>query len=445
MNQQLQRLTWAVAVAFVAVALAAGYWGYARRDELLARADNPRRVLAELRVPRGAIYDRHDQVLAETVGETGALTRHYPYPPLAAVLGYVSPFYGSAGIEAAYDGVLHGDAGLDPVDVYWQSAVLGTPPAGRGIRLTLDLTLQQQADNALGQQAGAVVLLDAQTGEVLAVASHPTFDANQLDDQWQGLVADPAAPLLNRATLALYQPGGALWPFVLAGAAEAGLLDLGQTYGPSEQSLPVAETVLPCRRLPRVEAITVRESLLFSCPGPTGALGASLGADGLQRVFAAFHLTTPPELGIPTTAATEAGVVAPGTETAAAVGQQALTVTPLHLALATAALARGGLLPAPQLVLATQAPDGTWQPTEKVRPPEQVISAEAADLVRDLLAHGYAATALTGTKGQALAWYLAFGPQTDARFVVVVLLEGGQVADAAGLGQRLLASALAKP
>ncbi|MCC7359323.1 MAG: hypothetical protein IT317_07595 [Anaerolineales bacterium] len=444
MSLQVRRLAWAVAIGFLTLALTAGYWAYLRREPLLSRADNPRRVLAEVRVPRGPIYDRHDQPLATTLGEPGDWRRAYPYAPLAPVLGYVSPLYGRAGIEAAFDGVLHGDAGLEPFDYYWQATVLGQPPAGRGVRLTLDLTLQQEADAALGGLTGAVVALDAQTGEVLALASHPTFDANQLEGDWETLLADPNAPLLNRATLGLYQPGGALWPLVLAGAAESGQLDLGRSYRLETLSLPMGDEALNCRVPPRLAALTLRESLLFGCPGPTGTVGAALGADKLQELFAAFGLSTAAPLALPTSVST-AQPVAAGQEAVAAAGQGALTLTPLQLALATSALVRDGMLPAPQLVLATQNPDGVWRPEAPPRQPQRAVSTEAAAQVRPLLAHGYASTAASGTEGRTLTWYQVFGPQADARVVVVVLLEGGSPDIAAGIGEDLLATALARP
>ncbi len=443
MNLQLRRLSLALAAAFLAIALAAGYWAFVQRDVLLARADNPRRVLSELRTPRGAVYDRHDQLLAETTGVPGALARNYPYPALAPVLGYVSPVYGSAGLEAALDAVLHGDAGLDATDLFWRTTVLGTPPAGRGVRLTLDLALQQHADQALGAQTGAVVLLDAQTGEILALASHPTFNANVLADQWEDLVADPAAPLLNRATLALYQPGGALWPLVAAGAAQSGRLDLDAVFTRTQLSLAIDDATLACRVSPPLAAITLPESLHFGCPGPTGALGVTLGASTLQRIFAAFHLTAPHALSLPTTAATGAGQVAAADAAVAAIGQDSLTITPLHLALAVAALANKGVMPVPQLVLATQDPAGAWQPEPPMGDATRVLSAAAAEQVKGLLENGYAATAVTGTQGKPLAWFMGFGPPVDSRYAVVVLLEGGTVESASAIGLGLLDAAIA--
>src|SRR5215218_7875904 len=108
MTSQLNRLALAFGAAFLAVALASGYWGIVRAAELTARGDNPRRVLAERRTGRGLILDRNDQVLADNTGLPGEYTRRYDYPNLAPVIGYISPAFGAAGIEAALDDVLHG-------------------------------------------------------------------------------------------------------------------------------------------------------------------------------------------------------------------------------------------------------------------------------------------------------------------------------------------------
>lgn len=435
----IRRVGLALAGAFAAVVLAAGFWGLARQETLLARGDNPRRVLAERRVPRGPIYDRHGAVLAESAGAAGALARRYPYPRLAPVLGYVSALYGLTGVEAALDPTLHGDAGLDPTVLFWQTTVLGAPPAGRGVRLSVDLALQATADTALGERAGAALLLDAVTGEILVMASHPTFDANTLEDHWDALVGDEAAPLLNRATMGLYQPGGALWPLVIGLAAETDPAALAATFPTPTRTVAVNGAQLGCRVDPRLASLTLQESLLFGCPGPIAALGDELGAETLRRGLAEFGLTMAPALDIPTAAGTEAA----GSETVEqiAIGQGKLTISPLQLALVTAAIARGGLAPAPQLVLAAQNPDGIWRPAVPAGPTAQVLEPEAARRVKPLLRNGYGAIALTGAAGRRLAWYAGFEPYAEARYVVVVLLEDGGLSAAAEIGRALLRAA----
>jgi peptidoglycan glycosyltransferase len=437
MTSHLNRLAMVFGAAFLAIALATGYWSVIRGDALFARADNPRRVLAERRVARGTIYDRSGAVLADDTGDPGALVRHYPYPDLAPVLGYVSPLFGSAGVEAALDAVLHGDAGLDPVSVYWRTTVLGAPPPGRAIKLSIDLSLQSATDAALGDHVGAVVLLDARTGEILAMASHPTYDANQLEANWQALVGNTSSPLLNRATLALYQPGGVLWPVVLAGTVQVGLSDLSQSYPVAQQAITVDGQTIVCRAAPPVQALTLADTLSLGCPGPIAALGQRLGASALAALFDQFQLYTAPAVEIPTTAAPAGKAIAD--PAIYAIGQGALNLTPLRAALVMAAIARHGRMPSARLVVATQDPSGQWQTTAPAASAVQVASPLAADAVKALMPDGLTATALTSTAGKTLAWYLGFAPSVDPNYVVAVLLEDGDLAAANAIGTAALA------
>jgi penicillin-binding protein A len=439
MSHQLQRLSLFFLLAFAVVAAAAGYWTIGQQDTLLARGDNPRRILLERRNPRGIIYDRHNAVLAESTGVPGALVRHYPYPQLAPVLGYVSPLYGSAGIEASQDAVLHGNAGYREDELFWQGAMLGDPPAGRAVRLTIDLGLQILADQALASQTGAIVLLDARSGEILAMASHPNYDANRLEADWPQLVVDVNAPLLNRATLALYQPGGAIWPVVVAAALEAGHGSLRQNFALAAQPVQVNGQTVGCRTLPGMELVTLEQAIEFRCPGPIATVGARLGPQALARTFRDFRLYDVFTIGLASAASAPADAV--GDARLAALGQDSLTVTPLQMALVTAAISRGGQMPAPQLVLATEARGGAWRPEVPSTHPTATIIPRFAGQIRTLFQDGYTATALTGVEGQQLAWFLGFSSPQDAPFAVAVVLEDGDLAAAAAIGQQLLDAA----
>lgn len=438
-EHQLRRLTLALAAAFFLVALASGYWGFVRRDTLLTRPDNPRRVLAERRARRGTIYDRHGVVLAESAGQPGDFERHTPYPKLAPVLGYVSPFYGLAGIEAAEDAALHGDAGRAQVDLWWEN-LIGAQPSGRGVRLSIDLGLQTTGDGALGDRAGAVVVLDAKTGEILALASHPTYDPNLLDEQWDALVNDPRAPLLNRATFGLYQPGGALQPMILAAALRAGFADLNTPYPSAVAEVEVGNLKLGCRVAPGPELMTLARAFQDGCPRPFADLGGRLGARALDQLFSDFRLFEAPSISIPTTASARPDLSAEAS--IAAIGQGSLTLTPLHLGLVTAAIARDGEMPAPQLLLAVQDQQGEWQPVEPSSHPIAAIMPEAADQVKALMRGGHSAAALAGVEGKTLAWFSGFAPSDDSRYVVAVLLEDGDVEGAARIGRELLQAAV---
>lgn len=187
------------------VALSTGWWAVIRAPDLIVRTDNPRRAIADLYVPRGSILDRGNQPLVETQGSPGFYFRQVNYPALSPVVGYTNRFYGQAGLEATMDEYLRGLRGNPNLNIWWNQLLYGQPPPGLDIRLSLDLRLQQAADQSLIGHTGALVLLNADNGEVLVMATSPSFDANQLENIWDELVGDVNAPLVNRASQGRYR------------------------------------------------------------------------------------------------------------------------------------------------------------------------------------------------------------------------------------------------
>jgi cell division protein FtsW (lipid II flippase) len=207
-------------LGLLAAALATGWWGIYRSGDLLGRTDNPRRSLSDQYVRRGAILDREDRPVNLTSGEVGSYTRKYQYPSLSNVVGYTNPTYGQSGLESSQDDTLRGLKGNRYLEVWWNRLVYGQPPPGLDIRLSVDLELQRLADKLFRNRQGALVALNARSGEVLVMASYPSFDAGQLDKEWGALVNDRGAPLLNRATLGRYAAGeldSSLFPGGLSG------------------------------------------------------------------------------------------------------------------------------------------------------------------------------------------------------------------------------------
>jgi cell division protein FtsI/penicillin-binding protein 2 len=105
----------------------------------------------------------------------------------------------------------------NPASTIWLNHLLyGMPPDGLDVRLSIDLSLQARADELMDGRRGAVVLLDARSGEVLVMASHPTFDANLLGETAADLLIDPQKPLINRAALGVYPTDSIMEPFAAA-------------------------------------------------------------------------------------------------------------------------------------------------------------------------------------------------------------------------------------
>ena len=210
-----------LALGFASVALTSGWWAVVRGPDLLNRTDNPRRSIADRYVPRGELLDRNNQPINITEGESGTYNRVYLYPDLAPITGYTHPIYGQAGLEASLDDYLRGMQGNPASLIWWDHLLYGTPPPGLDVRLSIDLTLQTQADRLLGEHAGSVILMNAQTGEILVMASHPAYNPNNLDTEGDALSTSPAAPLVNRATQGLYPIGTTLQPLLRAGFGNA--------------------------------------------------------------------------------------------------------------------------------------------------------------------------------------------------------------------------------
>ena len=440
----LLRVAAALGVGLLALALTCGYWSVARAGWLMAREDNPRRVEYERRIVRGRVLDREGRVLAGTeVGERGIVARTYPVPEAAPVVGYATLRHGTGGIEAAFDDLLRGEADRSAWEVAWAN-LLHRPPVGQDVQLTLDADLQRQTMEALADGVGAVVLLDAWTGEVLAMASAPTFDPTRLEEEWDRLREDPAAPLVNRATQGLYQPGAALETVVLGELMEQGLVSLGDLAPAITATVQVDDLTVGCLSgSPSVGTMAV--AYRMACPGPFAALGEQLGGEGLRLLAEGWGLLEPPPLEVPT----EAGTWSPQDPALEAIGQGGLTVSPLQMARVVAAVAAEGAMPAPRLALQVGEPEGGWRLLEPTGETRQVLSPETARTLRGAWvpygpeAVGHLGTAVAGEDRPPHAWFLGIAPRDAPRYAVAVLLEHTEdPRRAAEIGQGVLEAAV---
>lgn len=214
-------------LGLLAMAIGSTWWALVRGPALLDRTDNPRRSIADRYVKRGDLLDQQDTLINTTAGESGNFQRQYLYPELAPIVGYTHPVFGQAGLEASLDPYLRGIQGNPSSLIWWDHLLYGTPPPGLDIRLSLQLSKQKQADQMLGLHPGAAILLNAQSGEILVMASHPTYNPNELDQQGSELARDPHAPLVNRATQGAYPIGTTIAPFIA-------ITNSGQTFTTAE-------------------------------------------------------------------------------------------------------------------------------------------------------------------------------------------------------------------
>lgn len=443
MHSNINRTINLILILFALVTVWLGYWGVARAPELLAREDNPRQVVAEQRIRRGQILDRHGTPLAwsETDAE-GYVERYYTGDWLAHVVGYYSLRYGVGGIEATFDEQLRGEVDRTAWKA-WRDELLHRPQMGQDVQLTLDADLQQAASETLGEQTGAIVLLDAGTGEILALVSHPTFDPNRLDEDWEVLRQAPGQPLFNRATQGLYPPGAIFNTVIMAAALEEGLTAPNQVFHDKYGREKIGDITVRCANHPGIITFDLLHAAAYGCNITFAQLSLRLGSDSVIEYARRFGIGLLPGLEIPSQAGQLAGEPSLSPEALAltSFGQGEVLVSPLQMALVAATVANEGRMPKPTLLL------------HQIEPARPVISQETVQVIRQAMVlavaegpagqaalpgvtvAGKVGTAEVGDEAIPHAWFIGFapaGPGEMAHFAIAVVVEhsgqGGQIA-----------------
>jgi cell division protein FtsW (lipid II flippase) len=434
-------------------ALFTGWWAVLRGPDLLVRTDNPRLSIADRYVARGLILARDNTILVDNLGEPGSFTRQYLYPDLSPVVGYTHIVYGRSGLENSLDPYLRGLEGYPDTIIGWNRLLYGQPPPGLSVRLTLDSELQNQADELLSSRRGSLVLLNPHTGDILAMASHPAYDPNRLDEIWSELIQDPAAPLVNRAVQGQYQPGTVLGPFMLAAYQEQRGLQAGLPPLPGSLTFPLDQgeirLTLNCAVDPHTQ--TWPGVIGAGCPAPIAVLGEqiALNSEGelLLDLFERLGFYETPALRLP--AAAQVAPVSLPNPQHSAVGQANLLVSPLQMALAAATLSTDGIRPAPRLVQAVQNQSGGWTNLPSLESSAQVFTGGGANATAYSLRVGempfwHSVARAQNTPGQAISWYLggSLPDWTGTPLSLALLLEEDDPDQALEIGQQLLGSIL---
>ena len=426
-----------------AAAIATGWWSYYRGPDLVTRTDNPRRALTDRLVHRGALLDRHGEPIAVTAGTPGDFTRQVEYIPLSPITGYTDPIYGQAGLEATLDPFLRGLSGNPGLEIWWNHLLYGQPPPGLDVRLSLDLDLQKTADKLLQDRSSSLVLINAKSGEILAMSSHPYFDPNKLEETLPELVDDPRAPLFNRATLGQYPPGTALAPFLLtATTAQADIPPL-----PANLESRLDGAAIACATVP--PETTWEGTISAGCPGSQLALANALGPQAVLDLFNELGLYSAPDLRLPASSSLPPSSFQDPQRVY--LGESALVVSPLQMALAAASLSTGGKRPAPQIAAAVKTSPDQWLVLPPLGETTLIYSKDAADTIAASLAvDGLPIWQSTGralNSASTVSWYLAgtMPNWNGAPLALVVLLEEDNPELAVVIGQAMIQAALQSP
>jgi peptidoglycan glycosyltransferase len=414
--------------AFFVLVIGLGYWQVWRAEALDDRGDNPRVAEAARRFDRGSLISADGVVLAET--DTERALRLYATPSLSQTVGYASTRFGQTGLELAANDALSGEEGGDFID-FLESTFLPDRAEGNDVVLTIDSNIQQAAVDALGGRKGAIVVMDTQTGAILALVSEPTFDANTLDQSFPQLTENPDHPLLNRATQGLYPPGSTIKVLTAATAIDTGSI--------------APETEVECNDAYVVDGFPIecvrgegRFSFLEAFENSVNAVFAQVAVERIGwSTFTSYanEMGFGSDLGLEIDAS-DSRLHNSGTEETDVLlantgfGQGELLVTPLQMAVLAATVGNDGIRPTPYLISEIREQDG--EVLERFRPDDagRVFSSETAQTVGEMMDSATPGSGICGKTGTAEtptgadhSWWLGFAPCENPRYAIAVIVE----------------------
>lgn len=407
---------------------------------LINRPENPRWIINDRFVKRGDIVDRDNQVIITSAGEIGDFTRMSSHVPLYPVIGFSHRIYGQTGIEASMFTYLRGHTGYPYSTYFWHKLLYNQPPQGLDVRLTIDLDLQRSADALLEGHNGAAVVMNASTGEILAMASHPYFDAADLEITWVDLLGDENAPLLNRATQGLYPPGGALFPFIMASDPES----LLQSQDPETRFQDMSDS-LECVQ-PLEGPLTWQAVISNGCQNAQMHIARDLSVDLLQNIYESLGFFSAPRLHLPV-----ADPALPDLSDMNAFyrGEGSFVISPLQMAMAASAITHHGMRPGPRIINAYLSPLDGWTALPKLQPNAEALDPASTRQVNQLLSLPHAPywqvlTTVVRDNQPPITWFVA-GTTTGWQgqpMTAVVVLEQDSPNLAETIGAALIESAI---
>lgn len=373
---------------------------------------------------------------------------------------YVPEMEGDSGIEKMMNSTLAGMPGgkLICVDAsgFKHDETSERPPAsGNDVALTIDFRIQRLLDAVLEGERGAAVVMDPRNGEVLGMASGPGFDPNEFStgigrDEWRALITDTNKPMINRATTGLYPPGSTFKPIVALAALEAGAASENTTFSCSG-IFRMGDARIHCWQKPPGHGwLNLRKSIEQSCNCYFCQLGLLCGPERIQQMAKSVGLGRVTGIEL----APEAAGLVPtekwkrrargegwrqGDTCNMSIGQGALLVTPLQMAVVVSAIANGGSIYRPRIVMRPREKPELVNKTRWSDRTLKTVRGGMFDVVqaeegtgKRARVQGVSLAAKTGTAEFGPAddrkkhtWMIAYGPFENPRYAAAVVIEEG--------------------
>lgn len=442
-NKEFARVTYLFVFLFLAMMAYIVYFYVVRSKDIVNSAYNPRLDSYADRVIRGSILDKNGEVLAQTqVNDDGTETRVYPYGEIFAhVVGYTAK--GKSGLESVenFELLTSNAFFLEKLANEFKDQ----KNMGDTVITTLDANLQQTAYSALGDNKGAVVVMEASTGKILAMVSKPAFDPNTVSENWEALNADDSSsPLLNRATQGAYAPGSTFKVVTALEYMRENSAYANYSYDCNGE-ITADGTTIHCFDSTAHGTVDLRLSMAYSCNSSFANIGLSLDKSAYRKTAEEllFNKALPSVLPYSKSKFKIDKNSSSADMMMTAMGQGETQVSPYHMALITAAVANGGTLMEPYLVDSITNYTGTQVSKHKPSSYGKLMdSSEAAQLKEYMKAvvdegtatmlsgESYSVAGKTGTaeyssdKEKSHSWFMGFTNVDNPELVISVIVEG---------------------
>ena len=445
-NTELIILTWLFAGLFLILIGYMVWFQTIHRPKITSNVYNTRQDASSDRTIRGSILTEAGEALAYTnVDYTGNEERYYPYGRIFAhTIGYASN--GRSGLEASAGSML--TESHSSLIGKLKNAGDNQKQRGDNVIVTLDPGLQQTAYYALGDYKGAVVVLEPDTGKILAMVSKPDFDPNTIAQDWEMLTDDASgSALVNRATSGLYPPGSIFKILT----ALAYLRENPDTYNEflydCQGSMTLGDVTITCYNWSVHGMESLKNAFANSCNTAFASIGLELPNTDFRKLAEHFLFNRDLPARIPAARSSFSlkEDSSSGEQMTTAIGQGDTLVTPLHMAMITATVANAGTMMRPYLISRVENSEGTIVESYSPEIYDELMSLEEAQALTDFMKEtvnsgtgtalagaGYTVAGKTGSaeygnaeNGGTHSWFVGFSNVEDPDIVVAVIAENG--------------------
>lgn len=440
LNKRIITVMVSVLALFLVIVVYLTYFTIFRAEKIVNSSYNQRIWEKEQRILRGNIYDRNGEIMAKSEKTDNGQKRVYPFGELFAhTIGYNSRTYGKTGLELKFNSYLLKTQSM--VDVLKKENEKAEFSEGAGLSLTLDYKMTKLAASLLGKDNGSVIALNPVTGEVYCIYSNPSFDPNEeaLLSAWDSLNERTDAPFFPRTTQGLYAPGSTFKVItaaagIISGNEEYVTEDSGKTKVGGKEFKNAGEKAYG--------QITMKDAIKYSSNVYFTELSEIIGNEIFEKTANAFCISKKIPFDIETKGIKQKFSELDKAHLASvAMGQGALQVTPLHMALVASAIANDGVIMQPYMVEKAFFDDGDIlykAPSDVLsKAIDSSVAQKLTEFMKECVASGTGSAARvsgievagkTGTAqneqdGKDHAWFIGFAPAEKPQIALCVMKE----------------------